>query len=184
VHVFLLALGVVFLAELGDKSQLLAMTLAARRPAAQVLLGVTLVAALLQGLSAAAGAALASAVPARTVMLLAGLGFLAAALLTLRHGDDDRAAIPARAGSTVLLAFGAMLVAELGDKTMLATAALAARQDPLLTWLGGTTGFALADGLAVVAGAALLRRLPARALRLATATLLALLGLVLLVGAR
>ena len=181
-NAFLLALGVVFLAELGDKSQLLAMTLAARRPAAQVLLGVSLAALLLQGLSAGLGAALASAVPTSTVMLVAGASFLLAALLTLRRSDEEQPLTPTRAGSTVLLSFGALLVAELGDKTMLASAALAAREGPLMTWLGGTAGFVLADALAVVVGAALFRRLPVRAVRLGTAGLLALLGVVLLLG--
>lgn len=179
---FLLALGVVFLAELGDKSQLLALTLAARRPALQVLLGVGLAALLLQGLSAAVGAALASAVPMGVVQTVAAAGFLLAALLTLRRTDDPGPVTAGRAGSTVLLSFGALLLAELGDKTMLATGALAARGSPVLTWLGGTTGFVLADALAVAVGMALFRRLPVRAVRLGTAALLALLGLVLLAG--
>jgi putative Ca2+/H+ antiporter (TMEM165/GDT1 family) len=182
VRSLLLALGVVFLAELGDKSQLLALSLAARRPGAQVLLGVALAALLLQGLSVAFGATLAGAVPAGVVMLLAGLGFLAAAALTLRGSDDPRPLTAARAGSTVLLSFSALVVAELGDKTMLASAALATREAPLLTWLGGTAGFVLADALAVLLGATLFRRLPIRALRQGTAGLFAVLGAVLLLG--
>ncbi len=181
-YAFLLALGVVFLAELGDKSQLLAMTLAARRPALQVLAGVSLAALLLQGLSAGLGAALASAVPLRTVTVVAALSFLVAAALVLRRSDDAGPLTPARAGSTVLLSFGALFVAELGDKTMLATAALATREAPLWTWLGGTVGFVLADALAIVLGMALFRRLPVRAVRLGTAGLFAVLGLVLLAG--
>jgi putative Ca2+/H+ antiporter (TMEM165/GDT1 family) len=182
VHAFWLALGVVFLAELGDKSQLLALTLATRRRAVPVLVGVGLAALVLQGVSAGVGAALASAVPSDVVMLVAGLSFLLAALLTLRRPDVDAAVTPARAGSTVLLAFAALLVAELGDKTMLATAALAAQQGPLATWLGGTAGFVLADALAVWLGLALFRRLPVRGVRLGTAALLAALGLLLLAG--
>lgn len=182
VSALLVAFGVVFLAELGDKSQLLAMTLAARRPAAHVLLGVSLAALLLQGLSAGLGAAVASAVPRSTVVLIAGLSLLVAAVLTLHSGDDDRPPTVARAGSTVLLSFAALSVAELGDKTMLATAALAAREAPLMTWLGGTAGFVLADALAVAVGMTLFRRLPMRALRLGSAGLFGLLGAVLLAG--
>lgn len=181
-YAFLLALGVVFLAELGDKSQLLALTLAARRPAAQVLAGVALAALLLQGLSAGLGAALASTVPMSTVTLVAAGSFFLAALLTLRRKDDAAPVTPTRAGSTVLLSFAALLVAELGDKTMLATAALAAREDPVWTWLGGTAGFVLADAIAVLVGMALFRRLPVRGVRLGTAALLAVLGVVLLLG--
>ena len=180
-YAFLLALGVVFLAELGDKSQLLALTLAARRSAAHVLLGVALAALLLQGLSAGLGAALASAVPSSTVMLVAGVSFFVAALLTLRR-SDDAPLTPARAGSTVLLSFAALFVAELGDKTMIATAALATRESPLWTWLGGTAGFVLADALAIAVGMTLFRRLPVRGVRLGTAALFAVLGAVLLLG--
>jgi putative Ca2+/H+ antiporter (TMEM165/GDT1 family) len=182
VYAFLLALGVVFLAELGDKSQLLALTLAARRPALQVLAGVSLAALLLQGLSAGLGAALASAVPMSTVTLIAAASFFVAALLTLRRSDDQRPLTPARAGSTVLLSFAALFVAELGDKTMLASAALAAHESPLWTWLGGTAGFVLADALAIGVGMALFRRLPVRGVRLGTAALFAVLGVVLLLG--
>jgi len=181
-YAFLLALGVVFLAELGDKSQLLALTLAARRPAGQVLLGVGLAALLLQGVSAAAGAALSAAVPTRTVVLVAGLSFLVAAALTLRRSNDEPVRPASRAGSTVLLSFGALLMAELGDKTMLAGAALATREAPVLTWLGGTAGFVAADALAVLVGMTLFRRLPVRQVRLGTAALFAVLGLVLLAG--
>ncbi len=181
-HAFSLALGVVFLAELGDKSQLLALTLATRRKASQVLLGVGLAALVLQGLSAGLGAALASAVPMRTVTVLAAASFLLWAVLTLRRSDDEALLTPARAGSTVLLSFAALLVAEFGDKTMLASAALAAREGPLMTWLGGTAGFVLADALAIGVGMTLFRRLPVRGVRYGTAALLAFLGVVLLLG--
>ena len=178
-----LAFGVVFLAELGDKSQLIALSLAARRSAWKVLAGLALAALLLQGLSAGVGAALASAVPTRLVAVVAGLGFLLAAAMVLRSSDDPEVDAPRRYGSTVLLSFGTLLVAELGDKTMIATAALAAREPALLVWLGGTAGFVVADALAVLLGVGLFRRLPVAAVRRGTAALLALLGLVLLVGA-
>ncbi|HWH29291.1 MAG TPA: TMEM165/GDT1 family protein [Mycobacteriales bacterium] len=177
-----LAFGVVFLAELGDKSQLLALSLAARRPAWKVLAGLALAAVVLQGLSAGVGAAVASAVPSRLVGVLAGIGFLLAAVLVLRSGDDVAVASPSRFRSTVLLSFASLLVAELGDKTMIATAALAAREPAVLVWLGGTAGFVAADALAVLVGVGLLRRLPVAAVRRATAALLTVLGVVLVVG--
>ena len=178
-----LAFGVVFLAELGDKSQLIALSLAARRPAWKVLAGLALAALLLQGLSAGVGAAVASAVPTRLVAVVAGLGFLVAAAMVLRSSDDAEVDAPRRNGSTVLLSFGTLLVAELGDKTMIASAALAAREPALLVWLGGTAGFVVADALAVLLGVGLFRRLPVAAVRRGTAALLAVLGAVLLVGA-
>ena len=178
-----LAFGVVFLAELGDKSQLLALSLAARRPALQVLLGLSMAALVLQGLSAALGAALSAAVPTSAVAVVAGLAFLVAALMVLRSSDERDVEVPRRHGSTVLLAFGTLLVAELADKTMVATAALAAREDAVLVWLGGTAGFVAADALAVLLGVRLFQKLPVAAVRRGTAALLAVLGVVLLLGA-
>ncbi|MFP5218609.1 MAG: TMEM165/GDT1 family protein [Actinomycetes bacterium] len=178
-----LAFGVVFLAELGDKSQLLALSLAARRPALKVIAGLALAALVLQGLSAGLGAVAASAVPTRLLAVVAGVGFLVAAAMVLRSSDDAGVDAPSRMRSTVLLSFSTLLVAELGDKTMIATAALAVREPAVLVWLGGTAGFVAADVLAVLVGVGLLRRLPVAAVRRATAGLLAVLGLVLLAGA-
>ena len=171
----------VFVAELGDKSQLLAMTLASRRPAVPVLVGVAIAATVLQGLAALVGATLASAVPGRLVAVVAAVGFLLAAVLTLRSDDEEQVSVRT-ARSTVLMAAGSLLLAELGDKTMFATAALAVREQPWLTWIGGTTGMVLADALAVALGATLLRRLPTRALRWGTAAVFAAVGLAVLVA--
>ncbi|HVM28135.1 MAG TPA: TMEM165/GDT1 family protein [Mycobacteriales bacterium] len=178
-----LAFGVVFLAELGDKSQLVALSLTARRPAGKVLLGLFFAALVLQGLSAGVGAAVATAVPVTAVAVVAGLGFLLAAGMVLRSSDDSDVSTPRRVRSTVLLAFVTLLAAELGDKTMIATAALAAKQQPVLVWLGGTAGFVAADALAVLVGVRLFRRLPVAAVRRGTAALLAVLGVLLLLSA-
>jgi Ca2+/H+ antiporter, TMEM165/GDT1 family len=177
------AFGVVFLAELGDKSQLLALSLAARRPARSVLAGLALAALVLQGLAALLGAAVATTVPMRAVAVVAGLGFLLAAALVLRSEDvDPSVERPGRYRSTVLLAFVTLLAAELGDKTMIATAALAAREAPVPVWLGATAGLVTADALAVLLGARLFRRLPVAAVRRGTALLLAAFGLALMAG--
>lgn len=178
----LLAAGVVLLAEMGDKSQLLVLALATRRPPVQVLVGAAVAAVLLQGASVLAGATVADAVPTSTVSAVAGLGFLVAAVLTLRAGDDATPAVR-RGRSTVLVAAASILVAELGDKTMLASAALATSEAPLAVWLGGTVGFVVADALAVVVGLRVLKRLPLRRVRLGTAALFAVLGVAALVSA-
>jgi len=177
------AFGVVFLAELGDKSQLLALSLAARRPALKVLAGLALAALVLQGVAALLGAAVATAVPMRVVAVVAGLGFLVSALLVLRADDDGPAVGPVRYRSTVLLAFVTLLAAELGDKTMIATAALAARESPVPVWLGATAGLVAADALAVLVGARLFKSLPVHVVRRGTAVLLAAIGVALLVRA-
>jgi putative Ca2+/H+ antiporter (TMEM165/GDT1 family) len=73
-----------------------------------------------------------------------------------------------------------MFVAELGDKTMLATATLAARGNPALVWIGATAGIVVAGGLGIAGGRGLGSRLPARALRLTSAALFAAFGVIVL----
>ncbi len=180
---FLIALGVVFLAELGDKTQLVILGLAARRRAGPVVAGALAAYAFTQALSVAAGGALGAVLPERAVAIGAGLLFLGFAVWTARGREEAGAETLARAGPAALSAALAVTVAELGDKTMLATAALAARQDPIPTWLGGTTGIALAGLAAVAAGRLLGARLPERAVRMASAGLFAAFGLLLLAPA-
>jgi len=138
-------LGLVFLAELGDKTQLVCMTLAARHPAPPVLLGAVLAFMVLNLLAVLFGA----------VFALFGLQALRAA------GAEDADAVEERSGRSVLLStFGLIFLAELGDKTQLAVAGLAGTQPALPVWVGGTLALALASALGVLAGQTLLRRLP------------------------
>src|SRR5688572_16581038 len=120
----LVAFGVVFVAELGDKSQLLALTLATRYRPVPVLAGLALAAAGLMLLAVAAGAALSAALPTEALSVAAGLAFLVFAALTLRSAegdvDDEGVALGPRQPGVLTVA-GAFAVAELGDKTMLAT---------------------------------------------------------------
>jgi len=183
VESFLVALGVVFVAELGDKTQLVILGLAARRRAGPVVVGALVAYAFTQGLSVAAGGALGAMLPERAVAVGAGLLFLGFAAWTLREREEAGEEALPRAGSAVLSVAIAVAVAELGDKTMLATAALAARQDPLPTWAGATTGIALAGLAAVALGRLLGARLPERAVRLVSAGLFAAFGLLLLAQA-
>ncbi|MEJ5914302.1 TMEM165/GDT1 family protein [Pseudokineococcus sp. 1T1Z-3] len=185
-----IATGVVVAAELGDKSQLMALTFATRYRPAVVLAAVAVATALLNLASVLLGAAVGSALPTTAVGVVAGLLFVGFGVWTLRPGAEEGGAQeedgPARAGRsafvTVLVSF---LLAELGDKTMLATITLAARDAGLAqvagTWLGATIGMVVASALAIVVGAYVGTRLPERAVRLGAGALFVLLGLWLLV---
>ena len=178
----LIAFAAVFVAELGDKSQLIALTFAARHSAWAVLAGVAVACAVLQALAVGIGAAVSEVVPERTVEIAAGVAFLGFAAWTLR-GDDDEEAVVDRAGRSVAIAAGtAFFIAELGDKTQLATLALASANGVLGTWVGATLGEILADALAIVVGARLGARLPERPLRLTSALAFVVFGVLLLVG--
>ena len=181
---FLLSAAVIFVAELGDKSQLMAMTFAARYRVRDVLVGITLATAALQLISVGLGRVVGSALADHQglISILAGLVFLAFAVWTLRDDDaaEETAAATKAGGAAVLTVVSAFFLAELGDKTMLATATLATREGWLGTWLGATLGMVLADALAIGVGALLGRRLPEQALRFGAAAAFAVFGLLLL----
>lgn len=179
---FLVSTGVIFLAELGDKSQLMALAFATRYRATLVLLGITLSTALVHALSVALGAAVGVMLPTGPVTVLAGAAFLAFAAWTLR-GDTLRASDQTRAarttGSALLAVSVAFFLAELGDKTMLATVTLATREAAFGTWVGSTLGMVAADAAAIGVGHQLGARLPDRAVRIAAAVAFAAFGVLL-----
>jgi Ca2+/H+ antiporter, TMEM165/GDT1 family len=184
------AAGLVFIAELGDKTQLVALGFGARHRLGPVLVGVTIGYALVNLLSVAVGGVLGVAFPERAVRIGGGVLFLAFAVWTLRSGagaDDDAPGIegtePVVRGSWGLIASvaGAMFVAELGDKTMLATATLASQGSPVLVWVGATIGIVASGALGVVIGRTVGRRLPERVTRYVSAGLFAVFGIGLLV---
>ena len=183
----LAALGLVFVAELGDKTQLVALGFGARHRLAPVLAGVTAAYMATILLSVTVGGLLGAALPTRALGLGGGALFLGFAAWTLRQhdhdGPDGGEGVPPAAGtrSIALSVAGAMFVAELGDKTMLATAALAAQGRPVLVWIGATAGITLAGVLGVLLGRALGSRLPERATRVGSAALLAGFGVALVV---
>lgn len=184
----LAALGLVFVAELGDKTQLVALGFGARHRLGPVLAGMTLAYAVTNLLSVVVGGVLGAALPTRAIGVAGGILFLGFAAWTLRgatgqqHRDQaSEGATPGVTGRSVALPVaGAMVVAELGDKTMLATATLAAKGDPALVWVGATIGIVLAGALGVVVGRAVGARLPERAIRVASGVLFAVFGIVLL----
>ncbi len=184
--------GAIFVAEFGDKSQLLVLAFATRHPARPVVAGVVLAAALIQGVSVAVGALAGAALPERLVGLVASAAFIAVAAWTLLGHDeaeDDPAEVRATAGrraagiGLVLMVAGTFVVGEIGDKTMLATFALAASQGPIPTWVGSTAGEVSANVVAVFVGRQFGQHLPPRALRIGSAALFGAAAVVVIGGA-
>lgn len=172
-NAFLISTAVIFVAELGDKSQLMALAFATRFKTGPVLIGITAATAIVHALSVIVGAALGSAIPTRPITIAAALAFVVFGLWTLR-GDELSPEEAARAETItarrVVIAVGSVFfLAELGDKTMLATVTLATKQGLFGTWLGSTLGMVAADALAIVAGHQLGARVPDRAIRLGAA---------------
>jgi len=176
----LFAFGLVFLAELGDKSMLLAIAMAARYRPVPVLGGIAIAAVTMLGLATLAGAALGAALPERSLAIGGGLLFLGFGLWTLRAEDDHDEGTELRSSSVLIGVSFAFLLAEFGDKTMLATATLASTQAAVPTWLGASLGMSLASGIAIVITTLLGARLPARVVRLVAAGAFLVFGVLLL----
>ena len=182
-HAFLLSFGVIFVAELGDKSQLMAMAFSARYKPVPVLIGITAATAFVHLFSVIAGAMLGAALPTDAISVLAGVAFLGFAAWTLRGDeltDEDEARAKRTGRSAILAVAGAFFLAELGDKTMLATITLATSEGLVGVWAGSTIGMVAADALAILVGAQLGKRLPERAIRIGAAASFVIFGLLLI----
>lgn len=180
----LAAFGIVFLAELGDKTQLLALGYGARHPLRVVLVGLALGFAAAGAVAAVVGGLLGAALPERPLAVGGGVVFLAFAVLTLRDRDSDpETARVVRTSSAIASIAITIAVAEFGDKTQLATATLAARGHPVATWLGATGGEVTAGLLGAAAGSRIGRRVRPQVLRYASAVMFALFGTVMLLTA-
>lgn len=175
---------VIFVAELGDKSQLMAMTFATRYRFWTVIAAITAATAVVHLASVAIGHFIGLALPTGPINVVAGLAFIGFGLWTLR-GDELTDAEQAKAARVTRSAFlaiaGAFFLAELGDKTMLATVTLATTEGWFGTWVGSTLGMVAADALAIGVGAVLGRALPQRAVKIGAATLFFIFGVWLIV---
>jgi putative Ca2+/H+ antiporter (TMEM165/GDT1 family) len=190
VHGFLIAtalsFAVIFVAELGDKSQLMALTFATRFRPWPVLAGISVATAVIHLVSVGIGAGLGAALPTGWISLVAGLAFLAFGGWTLRgdtltNGEKDKASMAT--GSAIWAVGVAFFLAELGDKTMLATITLATQHGWFGTWVGSTVGMVVADALAILVGRLLGRHLPEKIIKYGAATLFAIFGIYLIVEA-
>ena len=155
------AFGLIALAELGDKTQLVCMTLAARHPPLPVLSGAVLAFAALNLLAVLFGASVAAWLPEWVTAAIVAVLFAAFGIKALRDADEETVEVKEKSGRSVLFStFGLIFLAELGDKTQLAVAGLASTQPALAVWIGGTLGLAAVSALGVLAGRTVLQRLP------------------------
>ncbi|MGV9479506.1 TMEM165/GDT1 family protein [Gordonia aichiensis] len=170
----LLSFGVIFVAELGDKSQLMAMTYALRYKWWVVLLAITVATTAVHAVSVFFGHFLGLSIPSNVMSIVAGIAMLIFGLWTLRGDslDDDEQGKADSVGTSVFLAvMSSFFLAELGDKTMLATITLSAHSNWLGVWIGSTIGMVAADALAIAVGALLGKHLPERTIAIGASVL-------------
>ncbi len=178
---FLFATGAVVLAEMGDKTQLLAMAFATKYKASKVMLGVFIATILNHALAVAVGNFITQFESAQVwIQGIASLSFIFFGLWTIR-GDrldgEDKKVSKFGAVATVAIAF---FIAEMGDKTQLATIALATKfpSDPIGILIGTTTGMLIADGIGIIVGVVLCKRIPERTIKLVSAAAFIVFGFV------
>ncbi|MBI2769127.1 MAG: TMEM165/GDT1 family protein [Burkholderiales bacterium] len=182
---FLVSTGIVALAEMGDKTQLLALVLAARfRKPWPIVLGIFVATVANHALAGAAGAWVTTFLGPQVLRWVLGGSFIAMALWMLIPDklDDEEADKAPRFGvfGTTVIAF---FLAEMGDKTQIATVMLAARYSAWGWVVAGTTlGMMLANAPVVWLGERITRRVPIRAVHLVSATIFIALGVAAIAG--
>jgi Ca2+/H+ antiporter, TMEM165/GDT1 family len=174
---FVVSTGLVALAEMGDKTQLLSFVLAARLRKPWPIIGGIFIATLLNhALAGGVGYVLAGWISQRALLWVTGLAFIGFGLWTL-HPDSLGDDVKLHKGNAFITTVIAFFVAEMGDKTQFATIALAARfQAPAQVIAGTTFGMLLANVPAVWLGGKLAQRVPMKALRIAAAALFVAMG--------
>lgn len=170
--VFLISVGAVTLAEMGDKTQLLAMAFATKYKASKVLIGVFLATVLNHAFAVALGNFVTRYQAIDLwVQIIASLSFIFFGLWTIRgdklEGEENR---KTRFGAVMTVAI-AFFIAELGDKTQLTTIALAAKfpQNPIGILMGTTTGMLIADAIGIIVGVVMCKKIPERTIKLVSA---------------
>jgi putative Ca2+/H+ antiporter (TMEM165/GDT1 family) len=181
----LVSAGVVALAEIGDKTQLLALLLSARfRKPVPIIFGILVATLANHSLAGAVGAWLASVIGPTVMRWILGVSFIAMAIWTLIPDkfEDEEAPRPPRYGvfGTTLISF---FILEMGDKTQIATIALAAKYPSLVAVVAGTTvGMMLANVPAVLLGEVAARKLPMRLVHGVAGAIFLVLGVLVLAG--
>ncbi len=176
----LIAAGVIFLAELGDKTQLVVIGAGVRHRRLAVFAALAAAVAVLAAVAATAGAAVDRLLPDRAVGIGTGLLFLAFAWTTWTGRHEERGGAAGLVNLTrLVLAFAA---AELGDKSMLGTASLAADRGLVEVWIGATVGESAVVGLSLLAGGWLAARVSPDFLRRIGAAAFVLVGLASIIG--
>ena len=176
---FVASFVLIVLAEMGDKTQFLAMSFATRYNAFKVLFAVFLATMASFAITVAVGQLLTTIVPLDVISLAASLSFIGFGLWTLRGENPKSADKKVSRFGVVGTVFIAFFIAEFGDKTQLTTISLAAQyRNAVSVFIGATLGMLVADGIGIVAGVILGKHIPQRTIKWVSATIFLIFGLV------
>ena len=182
---FFVSFALIFFAELGDKSQLVALWFATRYRWWIVILGVTVATLVVHLASTAIGASAEQILPEEVLLIIVGVSFFAFAAWSIRGDKLDEDDVQATPTDSLVKALGIVtmgfFLSELGDKTQLATISLGGHEDDFVgVWLGSTAGMVAADALAIAVGVIAGKRLPERTMALVSAGLFVVFGVLAL----
>ena len=181
---FLVAFALVFLAELGDKTQLIALAFATRYRMSLVLLGAALGTVTVTAFSVGVGATIGQFLADHWLKIATGVLLIIFAVLIVREGEEEEPEVSRWSGrlGPILGVAMTFFVAEIGDKTMLATMGLATQSDRLvLVWAGASSGMILANVIGISLGRLAGRKLPEKTIRWVAGTLFFASGVFILI---
>ena len=169
----------VLIAEMGDKTQLVALAYATRYSTGTVMAGVFGATLVVHLFSVMIGETASLALPVVWIKVLAGFAFIGFGIWTLRGDELNGEEIEKKQRFSPLLTVATtFFLAELGDKTMLATVTIASQQQSFAgVWLGSTVGMVVADGLAIIVGKVMGKKLPERGVKYGAAVIFIASGL-------
>jgi len=182
---FLSSFFFIFVAEMGDKTQLVALSFAAKFKPLKVVLGIFIGTIVSHLMAVLIGQNLNFLIPLQYLKVIVGLSFIAFGVWTLK-GDtlDERSGKKLSRLGPIMTVAVAFFLAELGDKTQLATISLAAQYRSFLgVWMGSTVGMVAADSLAIILGVIAGKKLPEKVIKYASALIFVVFGLIVLLDA-
>lgn len=180
---FFLTFLVIAAAELGDKTQLLTLGFASRYPAWTVIGAVSTATALLMALAVIFGKAINYYIPETALQVIAGIIFILFGLWTLFGKEEDEEESKSNNHNPFWLVFGSFFLAELGDKTQLATLTLSAKYGtPFQVWVGATAGMVGVNVIAALAGNWVKTVVSQRAIKVLGSAVFLIFGIVTLLG--
>lgn len=175
---FFKSLFLIFMAEMGDKTQILALAFATQFGVKEVLLGVFTGSLLNHGLAVILGTYLSSLIPINSIQIIAGFSFLGFALWTLKNEEEDEEEKSNKNFGPVLTVAIAFFIGELGDKTQLTAITLSVDAiNPLFILMGTVTGMVLTSGVGIFVGSRIGNKIPEFTIKILSASIFMFFGL-------
>jgi len=178
IYEFLKTFLLIFVAEIGDKTQILLMTCAARYSIIQVLFGILIGVALNHGLAIIIGTYISNIINIEVLQVFAGAIFVIFGLFALNNEDDEEANTKAVKCGAVLTVAGTFFIGELGDKTQLTAMTIAMESDyPFIVLLGSIAGMIVVGCMGIIIGTALTKRVPSYIIKIISGLIFIVFGL-------